>query len=178
MNVPVIEIKDGDVGHEAVDFPEQFEARYAARAVLVDGDGNVAVSHEGKRGILKSPGGGVEEGEDLMAALSREVREEAGCDMEDVRPLLIIKEMRARGYHGGFLQTSTCFVARVKGEKGEPDFDEGERANGFSLRWMAPGEALAAMQVERGADDDYAGPFVRRRERVLLEAGLDVLGLV
>lgn len=46
--------------------PERYHHRKAARAVVLDSDGSVALLHVSKFGYHKLPGGGVEENEDLV----------------------------------------------------------------------------------------------------------------
>jgi 8-oxo-dGTP diphosphatase len=53
----------------------------AVTGIVIDG-GNRVLLVEGNRRGWEPPGGQVELGEDLFAALKREVREEAGCEVE------------------------------------------------------------------------------------------------
>ena len=50
-------------------------------AVVYDGDGRILLIKTTKAG-WELPGGRVEQGEDLIAALKREVQEETGCEIE------------------------------------------------------------------------------------------------
>ena len=52
--------------------------RYTARAVLKNG-GLYAVMYAEKFGLYSLPGGGVDDGEDVLTALKREILEETGC---------------------------------------------------------------------------------------------------
>jgi len=54
--------------------------RKAARAVLVDDDGRVAVMALDKFDFYMLPGGGIEDGEDAQTACIREMKEETGCE--------------------------------------------------------------------------------------------------
>ena len=106
-------IRDADVGSvEAA--PADFRERRAARAVVFDGERKVALLHSMKNRYHKLPGGGVEEGEDLEAALRRELLEEIGCAVSGIREVGAIEEYRNKfKLH----QFSYCYVVDVSGER-------------------------------------------------------------
>jgi 8-oxo-dGTP pyrophosphatase MutT (NUDIX family) len=55
-------------------------------------------------GLLEIPGGRIQLGEDVQTALSREIKEETGLRIEELRPSV---DIRRRGKHG---ETSLTFV--------------------------------------------------------------------
>jgi 8-oxo-dGTP pyrophosphatase MutT (NUDIX family) len=57
---------------------DHLKLREAARAVLIDGHGQVALMHFRATGSYKLPGGGHDEGETMEDTLHREIREETG----------------------------------------------------------------------------------------------------
>lgn len=116
--------------HDPNDGPITFERR-AARAVLYDEAGRIAVMHFAVTGVYKLPGGGIDEGEDIQAALYREVREEAGYEITDVQELGVVEEDR---YLCGMHQTSYCFMAKASKFVGTELTDE-EAAQGMELVW-------------------------------------------
>lgn len=69
------------------------------RAVIIQ-DGKM-VMQRNKNGEYKIPGGGVEQGEDRMTALCREVREEAGMEIDrnSIRDIGEIIEYRTDKFH-------------------------------------------------------------------------------
>ncbi len=69
---------------------DNYFVREAARAVLTDDSGRVALMYVAGLDYYKLPGGGVEEGEDVKLALARELMEE----QEKVREQLEEKEER------------------------------------------------------------------------------------
>jgi 8-oxo-dGTP pyrophosphatase MutT (NUDIX family) len=165
-------LHDTDIGHPAVILaaPEQ---RTTARAVLLDDEGRAAIMYVGSKNYHKLPGGGLEGEETVEQGLARELHEETGCTAHILRPLGLVEEYRGRG---NFLQTSHGFLAKVAGEKGIPPFDEGERANGFVLKWLPLTEALALLTSETN-HPDYEARFINRRETAFLQAATKALSL-
>ena len=69
--------------------------RITARAVVKNQEGKYAVMYAESWGLHSLPGGGVEEGEDVLTALRREIYEETGCSCDEIRELGIVSENRA-----------------------------------------------------------------------------------
>lgn len=143
--------------------------RRAARAVLRNDNNQVAIMCFTKTGSYKLPGGGVDEGEEIEAALHREIREETGYEIDDVRELGIIEEDR---YYCGMHQTSYCFTANVQKFVGT-ELTEKEAAEGMELRWMDTiDQAISAVEsndTTRGESGDQAGhTMMKRREITIL----------
>lgn len=160
------ELTEKDLGLPVSKRPGKYEVRRAARAVVFDAEGNVALSHIAKGDYWKIPGGGIEEGESIEEGLRREVREEAGVDIEVVGEVGIIIEYRNAWEQ---LQISYCFVARVVGEKQKPEYDEGEREEGFSSHWMTYRQALAECRKDLSRHP-YEARFMGTRDWMFVEA--------
>ncbi len=142
--------------------------RDAARAVVMDAKGNVALLHVSRDGYYKLPGGGVEEGEDMLLALRRECQEEIGCDVEVVgeigSTLEYWKEQKEK-------QTSYCYFAKVAGEKGVPNFTANELKHGFEAVWLPYEEAV--QKVRDSKPSNYVGEYIVPRDLGFLEAAKD-----
>ena len=59
--------------------------RITARAIVRNQDGLYAVMYADKFKLHSLPGGGVEDGEDVLTALRREVYEETGCVCDEIQ---------------------------------------------------------------------------------------------
>ena len=157
-------IHDSDLG---MDFlaPDDYKERKAARAIVFDGEKDVALLHVTKNKYHKLPGGGIEQGEDIKTALRREALEEIGCAIGNIRDLGIIEEYRNKfALH----QTSYFFLADVAGEKGTPHLEEGEIADGFKTEWMSLNDAVKTLEGEVGVED-YEGRFIQARDLTFLK---------
>ncbi|OGG44878.1 hypothetical protein A2673_03270 [Candidatus Kaiserbacteria bacterium RIFCSPHIGHO2_01_FULL_50_13] len=156
-------IKDVDFGLETPE-PKSYKERQAARAIVFDNDKNIALLHATKVFYHKLPGGGVEEGEDVIDALKRECLEEIGCGITNIRELGIVEEYRNKfEIH----QLSYNYIADLNGEKCEPNFVEDEIADGFEPVWMPLGDAIKVLESESNVKD-YQGKFIQMRDLLLL----------
>ena len=110
-----------------------------AVGVLCDAGGRVLIgrrqAHKHQGGLWEFPGGKVEEGESVAAALARELREELGVDVIESRALLSVEH----DYGDRAVLLDVHVVTRYAGEA------SGEE--GQLLRWVAA-----------GALDDFAFP--------------------
>lgn len=84
------------------------------------------------------PGGGVDEDEDILSAFKREILEEVGVKVKDITPVGRIDEYREE--RGG-RQEVYCYLAKVEGEKGEPQLTEREIEDGLLISWKSIDEA-------------------------------------
>lgn len=121
-----------------------------ASALVVDDEGRLLLArraHDPYRGLWDTPGGFVEEGEHPLDALRRELREEAGLDVEPTAFLDIWMDR----YGDGPDAVSTLnlyWEARVVAGEERPADDVAE------LAWFAPGELPPPEQV--AFDNTYA----------------------
>jgi ADP-ribose pyrophosphatase YjhB (NUDIX family) len=103
---------------------------------LFERDGKVLLARrkvQPRRGFWDIPGGFLEEGEDAIAGLKRELREETGIEVEPIE----FVGPHVEAYDGYFVLGLTWLV-RGDGEP-RPADDVGE------LRWFGPGELPAEM---------------------------------
>ncbi len=156
-------IRDEDFGLTTES--EITQKREASRAVVFDAEGKVALLHVTKKNYHKLPGGGIDEGESIEAALERELLEEIGCKVGSVKELGVVEEFRGKfDLH----QTSCCFVSDVLGEKGTAHLEQGEIDDGFEQIWMPLEEAIKTLESERTVED-YEGKFIVLRDVTFLK---------
>lgn len=149
---------------------KDFENRTAVRSVLFDTTGHIALMRVSKKDYYKLPGGGVDEGETLEAALNRECLEEAGCEAEILQEIGQVDEIR--GMHR-LIQTSFAYIAKVRGEKKVPELTESEAADGFEVVWLSPDEALTKLRASSTVHDHSS--YIVPRDIAILEKAVGVL---
>ena len=109
--------------------------QHVVAAVIVNGSQEVLLAkrpldrHQG--GLWEFPGGKVERGEDVRAALMRELNEELGIIIQDARPLIKIR-------HAYPDKAVLLDVWRVTAFAGEPHGREGQ-----PIEWVAAAEHLS-----------------------------------
>lgn len=143
-----------------------FRKRKAARAVVFGDAAKIALLRVGLYGYHKLPGGGIDEGEDIPAALERELLEEIGCKAEVTGEVGQIIEFRDQ-YE--LEQISYCFTAKQVGGKGEPDYTEEELREQFSIVWADNVDGAIAL-LEQDEPANYEGMFIQKRDLALLRA--------
>ena len=146
---------------------QSYRIREAARAIVIDADGKVALLHVSKKNYYKLPGGGLDVGEDIMTALKRECQEEIGCDIEVFGEVGSIVEYRKIFT---LKQTSYCYVAKVVGEKGMPSFMGDEIEEGFKEVWLSYKDAERALAESKATDYEGSAYIVPRDILFLKEA--------
>ncbi|MCR4261043.1 MAG: NUDIX domain-containing protein [Candidatus Colwellbacteria bacterium] len=162
-------IIESDIFPNQIPVPsEQYgELRRAVRVVLFDEEKNVALEYYPPKEAYPNeeydlPGGGVEGGESMLGALAREVLEEVGCRIKNVRKLGVIKEFGV-GNKIKHAQDSYCFTAEIEGDKGQPQFTEREKQDLVEVRWLRLDEAIKKISNQNAS-------FERTRSLMCLES--------
>lgn len=168
----VKEIRESDIIPGASQEDIRYQLRRAARAVVTNGTGKVALLFVSHKGYHKLPGGGVERGEDIIGALRREVKEETGCEVELEGEVGLTIEYRDKI---GQKQRSYCFLVKVDGDCGGTAYTDKEQSGGFQLKWVPVSEARELLQKDR--PDSYVGKFIRARDLALLEKAAELYEL-
>ena len=93
MNELYLELKDTEWPFTYTDHDRQI-----ARAIVFDDHGYLYFTratrddHFGKATLIETSGGGVEQGEDLLSAIHRELREELGAEVEVVAKIGVVSD--------------------------------------------------------------------------------------
>ena len=111
----------------------------SVRVALLDENNQVAVLHLSKFNFYTLPGGGIDQGETTEQALAREMQEETGCNCEMICHLGTIEE-NSQTYD--WWGVSECFMAKVRGKKGQPSLTEIELEEGTQVQWHSLQDAL------------------------------------
>ena len=143
-------------------------SRPSARAIVIEG-GRVAMVYSQRYSHYKFPGGGIEKGETREATLIREAREEAGLvlDPESVRPYGFVHRIEKGDREPLFLQDNFYYLATASA-RAPQELDGYEAAEGYTLRWVTPGEAI---EQNRALTNDYKRKYhtMLLREAMVLE---------
>lgn len=153
--------EDADVAELA------YRVRKSARAVIVNDAGQMATQFVRAHGFHKLPGGGVEVGESIKAALCREIAEEVGCACDVIAPIGIVVEYRAQQL---LLHVSYAYACKVVGNVSMPTLEHAEIEEGQELLWLHPYEALT--RIEADVPQVYKSHFILAREQAILDAYL------
>jgi ADP-ribose pyrophosphatase YjhB (NUDIX family) len=143
---------------------ESFKLREATRAIVFDEDNKIALLQVTNHNYHKLPGGGIERGEHILPALKRECLEETGSKIEIIKEVGLIIEYRDKFKKR---QQSYCYIAKLIGDKGEPNFTKKEIQDGFKLKWVKLEEAIKLL--ENDSPNDYQGKFIKIRDSTYLK---------
>ncbi len=149
---------------------QSYKIRRAARAVVTNDKGEIALLLVGKYHMHKLPGGGIDPGESIMEALEREVMEETGCEVKVTDEVGLIIEYRDEFE---FLQLSYCYLAELTKKVCGPEFSDKEIAEDFSLEWMPLEKAVNTIENEHPT-----GPrsiFIHERDLLFIEKARELL---
>ena len=163
----LLTIHESDIYPEEKDSnPEDFNLRHAARAIVLNTKGEVALLKVNTYGYHKLPGGGVESGEDMELALERELLEEIGCRAEVIGEVGEIIEYRDKW---SLKQISHCYLAKQIGVSQSPSFTQSEIDEGFEIVWANTIDTAIDL-LEQDQPQNYDGLFIQRRDTQLLKA--------
>lgn len=141
---PIILLTDEDI------FPKnfihkkewkEFTERVAVKVIVFDNEGKIALCGT-KYKLL--PGGGVDAGESLEEAGRRECFEEIGCNIQIEKNIGYSEEVRESGKRHQFTH---CLVAKIIGEKGEPQSIQEDEKN-MKIYWHSLEDTLRILNEQ------------------------------
>ncbi|WP_163195103.1 NUDIX hydrolase [Clostridium thermarum] len=115
--------------------------REAVRAIIIR-DNMLLIVHSNK-GDYKFPGGGVNKGENIEEALKREVREETGYIINNVKGkigTIISRNIDEYEENAVFEMVSNYYLCEVAKEQTYQQLDDYEEKLEFCPKWMTLGE--------------------------------------
>ena len=137
--------------------------RITARAIVKNQDGLYAVMYADKFKLHSLPGGGVEDGEDVLTALHREVYEETGCACDEIQELGIVAENRASL---DYTQINYYFVVTTTHTPGENHLTEAEQDSRTVVEWHTFDEMVRLINEQEF--DRVQGKYLKARDVVAL----------
>jgi ADP-ribose pyrophosphatase YjhB (NUDIX family) len=150
-----------------IDERENYYIRRAVRAVLSDQNGHIALMYAKQRNYYKLPGGGVDEGETLNNALTRELLEETGSTATVTKEIGEVIEWRD---FAKMKQISYAFKASLVDNSGKADLTQSEIDEGFELRWADDLDKAIKLVDDTTVHDDIEVVFMSKRDAAILRA--------
>lgn len=163
--------KDLGISKEKINKAIKYKVRKATRGIIINSRKQIAIINVARDKYFKLPGGGVENGEDIITALKREILEETGTKITDIVELGIINLYRNQWKEQ---QIDYGFLAKAVGKILPPHFEEGEIKEGFQLEWVDFDTAIKKIR-ETQNPKDYSGKFITKRELIFLKKAKEMI---
>lgn len=163
-------LTDEDFGLEIKEMDNP-RTRTAARGIIINSDGKIAVLNKQNKNEYKLVGGGIDDEELPDQAFKREVLEEAGARIKNVWLLGMIEEQKSQD---NFKQTSYVYVADVVSIE-EPNYTQKEIDEGSRTIWVTVDEAMNLIKncedklIGSKYEDVYHTKFIVRRDYEILK---------
>ena len=142
--------------------------RNSARSIIISGK-KLAMIHSIKYDYYKFPGGGIERGEDPVAAIVRETREEAGLVVkpETVREYGYVHRVQKsdKDPENRFVQDNFYYLCEAEDEAVAQCLDQYESEENFVLEFVDPQTAIA--KNRNVGPSPYNGLMFEREARVI-----------
>lgn len=142
--------------------------RNAARAIVVSGE-DILMLYTERYQDYTIPGGGLDEGEDIIAGMVRELEEETGAkNIHGIKPFGIFEEFRPWYKDDADIMhmISYCYTCKVDRELGQTAFEDYEIKNGMKPMWVNIHQAIAHNEKTM-AESDKKGMSIERETFLL-----------
>ena len=174
----LFQLTDKDIGMPFKEVKD-YKTRIAARGIIINQDGKIAIQKKTNTKEYKLIGGGIENGEKPSDGFKREVFEETGCKIDIIHELGIVEEHISMK---SVKQISYIFVAKVLNDTSKLNLTGKEKAEGAELIWVSPIDALRLMEnsyheltssTYEVDYDVYRMKFISLRDRKILKYYID-----
>lgn len=156
------------IGLKEVGKEEKVFYRVAIRAIILKYDKILMV--KSNTGDYKFPGGGVENGESPEETLRREVTEETGYILDEVKDemgIIIERNRRKKKGYSLFEMTSHYYFCDVTNKKVEQNLDKYEEELGFLPIWISLDNAIKENELIIEEGKSNINPWIVRETFVL-----------
>lgn len=140
--------------------------RPSSRAIIIQNK-KIAMVHSLKYDYYKFPGGGIEQGEDKITALIREVKEEAGLKvkLETVREYGYVHRIQKGHREDVMIQDNYYYLCDVEEEVTLQNLDDYEADERFTLEFIDPMIAITINRIKMQRPKDKN--MIEREAKVL-----------
>ena len=142
--------------------------RNSARSIIIS-DNKLAMVHSLKYDYYKFPGGGIEHGEDPIAAMIRETREEAGLNVipETVKEYGIVHRIQKSDKDAAecFVQDNYYYLCEAEAEQVAQHLDNYEAIDEYTREFVEPSVVLTKNRNMTGSP--YSPEMFEREVRVV-----------
>lgn len=150
--------------------------RDATRAIVLNGE-NILLLYTERYHDYTLPGGGIDEGEDKICGLKRELTEETGAqNITNIKAFGLYEEYRPwyKDDHDFVHMRSYCYTCSIDEQLSQPTFEAHEIQNGMTPKWMNIHDAIAHNE-QTLANSDKQGLSIIRETFLLKKIVQDLL---
>ncbi|WP_295891307.1 NUDIX hydrolase [uncultured Vibrio sp.] len=142
--------------------------RNAARAIVLNGE-DILLLYTERYHDYTIPGGGLDEGEDVIAGMVRELEEETGAqNIHSIKPFGIIEEFRPwyKNDANVMHMISYCYTCKTDRALGDTNYEDYEIKNGMKAVWVNIHDAIKHNE-KTIAESDKKGMSIERETYLL-----------
>lgn len=164
-------VDDECIGLEKAKINSNRKIRYASRGIIFNEENKIALLNKKNKNEYKLPGGGINEGENIIDAFIREAKEETGCQIKIIDQLGVSIEEKGLT---NFMQVSFIFVGKVTEFSTCLFLTEKEKEEGAEVLWVSLDDAIelvsSSINNVKGSkyDDLYRSLFMVKRDSMIL----------
>lgn len=142
--------------------------RQATRSIAIQGT-SILLMYTERYDDYSLPGGGIDEGEDKIEGMIRELQEETGAqNIKNIEPFGTYEEYRPWYKPDYDIQhmISYCYTCEIDNELGSANLEQYERKNGMKAIWITIDDAIQHNQKTM-ASSDKKGMSIERETFLL-----------